>query len=101
MTNTTQVLYRLPDSQTVLSHSVDASYSRVDALAIAERELAAGARIIRAVHPLGGSYGNDVVRFNRDHAYPNCKMGRYPGSDVTECDTHGAYVVHGVPAILR
>jgi hypothetical protein len=101
MTNTTQVLYRRSGSADILSFAVDATHSRVDALAIAKAALGTDASIIRAVHPLGGNYGEDVDRFNADHRYPTCKMGRYPGSDTTECDTHGAYVSHGIPVILR
>ena len=91
----------MPGDNTVHSHSVDSVHSRVAALAIAQSELGESARIIRAIHPLGGDYGYDVERFNTDHTYPGCKMGRYPGSDMTVCGTHGAYVLHGIPEILR
>lgn len=47
-------------------------------------------------------YGYDVPAFNSAHAYnQGCRLGRTVGSDTTECDTHGAYVSHGVPIILR
>lgn len=46
-------------------------------------------------------YGYDVAAFNRAHAYPLCQLGRTVGSDTTECDTHNAYVSHGVPVLLR
>lgn len=47
-------------------------------------------------------YGTDVDRFNDEHGYKQgCKMGRTVGSDYTECDTHHAFVKHGVPALLR
>jgi hypothetical protein len=49
-----------------------------------------------------GSYGTDVERFNRDHNRANgCHLARTVGSDFTECDTHHAWVEHGVPALLR
>lgn len=49
-----------------------------------------------------GSYDTDVERFNRDHNWRNgCKLGRTVGSDYTECDTHHAWVKHGVPPLLR
>ena len=47
-------------------------------------------------------YGYDVESFNADHNYENgCRLARTAGSDYTDCDTHHAYVKHGVPALLR
>ena len=47
-------------------------------------------------------YGHDVEKFNAEHRYQDgCRLGRMVGSDITECSTHGALVVHGVPALLR
>ena len=47
-------------------------------------------------------YGFDVDRFNAEHNHANgCRLGRVVGSDITECDTHNAYVAHGVPELLR
>lgn len=47
-------------------------------------------------------YGHDVQRFNSDHNWLNgCELARTPGSSVTECDTHHAYVSHDVPELLR
>jgi hypothetical protein len=47
-------------------------------------------------------YGTDVERFNTEHNVKNgCRLGRTVGSDITECDTHGAWVEHGVPRLLR
>lgn len=47
-------------------------------------------------------YGTDVKKFNEDHGVlKGCKLGRTVGSDYTECNTHHAYVKHGVPALLR
>ena len=47
-------------------------------------------------------YGTDVSAFNRNHNSGNgCALARTAGSDYTECDTHGAYVKHDVPVILR
>ena len=47
-------------------------------------------------------FARDVEAFNRAHRYDyGCRMARTAGSDVSECDTHHAYVSHGVPVILR
>src|SRR5690349_3856399 len=47
-------------------------------------------------------YGTDVEQFNTEHNWENgCRLGRTVGSDYTECDTHHAYVKHGVPPLLR
>lgn len=47
-------------------------------------------------------YGTDVDRFNAEHSVRlGCRLGRTVGSDYTECDTHHAFVKHGVPPLLR
>lgn len=47
-------------------------------------------------------FGTDVERFNEEHNWKRgCNMSRLAGSDVTECQTHRAFVKHGVPPLLR
>lgn len=47
-------------------------------------------------------FGYDVPAFNRAHGWEHgCQLGRTVGSDTTMCDTHGAYVSHGIPVLLR
>jgi hypothetical protein len=60
------------------------------------------AAALRVLRPMLGSYGGDVDRFNAEHGVKQgCSLGRVVGSDVTECQTHGAWVSHGVPSLLR
>jgi hypothetical protein len=47
-------------------------------------------------------YDYDVAAFNDDHNVArSCHLSRVAGSDMTECQTHHAYVRHGVPPLLR